>query len=544
MLQWERNKKQQMKESDLIKHLISKKYTTEQIMQFVLRFREKTLKPRENFADYLFLLCKKLTYFKQINVEQKWIKVISKSFDNLFNVNSGEFYLYNLPPRLGKTTIITVCGSAFILGKCFSFYETPIKILIVCSSESTLENVMNAKIKSIVKSSFFQELFPTLKVIKANTRTIQFSNNSSINFIVSGSNAIGDGFHFVFFDDFMNPNDLNSEAKMSTAETHLVAFLGRKEYVPRTKSIIVEQRISTDDTTAKFVNLLNKGSIKYNHIVLPYEITSDISIFNIDFYQGEFIDKKFDEADKHQLRTLRGEVIWQTQYQQNPTQSTGIFFKPYHFENLTPLQDIINQEGFYYISVDPASSDGKNADFTGIALMKYHPVKKKIYLQEIFSIKPISDNATLSSNQVINLISSLYKKYSTQSLGCQVLIEINGVGAYMPNILVEKGIPLSRIKTIKRSSSMRSQGSTNAKNLKESMALDIATRIEHGTLVLPKLEESSGMYNFKKQLLDFPNGKNDDMVDAVSNILYFLNESNKFGRVDDYSKVELNSPFN
>jgi hypothetical protein len=171
-------------------------------------------------------------------------------------------------------------------------------------------------------------------------------------------------------------------------------------------------------------------------------------------------------------------------------------------------------------------------------------VKKKIYLQEIFSIKPISDNATLSSNQVINLISSLYKKYSTQSLGCQVLIEINGVGAYMPNILVEKGIPLSRIKTIKRSSSMRSQGSTNAKNLKESMALDIATRIEHGTLVLPKLEESSGMYNFKKQLLDFPNGKNDDMVDAVSNILYFLNESNKFGRVDDYSKVELNSPFN
>jgi hypothetical protein len=51
-------------------------------------------------------------------------------------------------------------------------------------------------------------------------------------------------------------------------------------------------------------------------------------------------------------------------------------------------------------------------------------------------------------------------------------------------------------------------------------------------------------YNFKKQLLDFPNGKNDDMVDAVSNILYFLNESNKFGRVDDYSKVELNSPFN
>jgi hypothetical protein len=403
---------------------------------------------------------------------------------------------------------------------------------------------MNAKIKSIVKSSFFQELFPTLKVIKANTRTIQFSNNSSINFIVSGSNAIGDGFHFVFFDDFMNPNDLNSEAKMSTAETHLVAFLGRKEYVPRTKSIIVEQRISTDDTTAKFVNLLNKGSIKYNHIVLPYEITSDISIFNIDFYQGEFIDKKFDEADKHQLRTLRGEVIWQTQYQQNPTQSTGIFFKPYHFENLTPLQDIINQEGFYYISVDPASSDGKNADFTGIALMKYHPVKKKIYLQEIFSIKPISDNATLSSNQVINLISSLYKKYSTQSLGCQVLIEINGVGAYMPNILVEKGIPLSRIKTIKRSSSMRSQGSTNAKNLKESMALDIATRIEHGTLVLPKLEESSGMYNFKKQLLDFPNGKNDDMVDAVSNILYFLNESNKFGRVDDYSKVELNSPFN
>jgi predicted phage terminase large subunit-like protein len=232
---------------------------------------------------------------------------------------------------------------------------------------------MNAKIKSIVKSSFFQELFPTLKVIKANTRTIQFSNNSSINFIVSGSNAIGDGFHFVFFDDFMNPNDLNSEAKMSTAETHLVAFLGRKEYVPRTKSIIVEQRISTDDTTAKFVNLLNKGNIKYNHIVLPYEITSDISIFNIDFYQGEFIDKKFDEADKHQLRTLRGEVIWQTQYQQNPISKKGTYIKEEYIMkyNGTKYQEIIFKEIF--MTCDLAVKTGEKNDYTVVVLFGIMP---------------------------------------------------------------------------------------------------------------------------------------------------------------------------
>jgi hypothetical protein len=540
MLQWERNKKQQMKESDLIKHLISKKYTTEQIMQFVLRFRELQ---KEKLSLQEFLAIQKEIEPKWSYEEKFFQKVINDYSYFLSSQQEIDFFLLEAPARTGKTELISGFGVPYIISQ----YKN-VRIAIVAGN-AALKRKLRKVITRIIKSKAFYDKYK-IKIEIDNANEVTTSNGCLLFFTTILSQIpTGEGFHFIILEDAVTHTTITSEAKKENVYEQVDAFLTRTQDDPRTKLIVNNHRMATEDLSTRLIERYEEVNAKVLRITMPYQFSQDIIEKDIAsneyvFNAGEFLISRFNEKTKNLILAKIGKESFETQYQQNPTQSTGIFFKPYHFENLTPLQDIINQEGFYYISVDPASSDGKNADFTGIALMKYHPVKKKIYLQEIFSIKPISDNATLSSNQVINLISSLYKKYSTQSLGCQVLIEINGVGAYMPNILVEKGIPLSRIKTIKRSSSMRSQGSTNAKNLKESMALDIATRIEHGTLVLPKLEESSGMYNFKKQLLDFPNGKNDDMVDAVSNILYFLNESNKFGRVDDYSKVELNSPFN
>jgi len=529
-----------MKESDLIKHLISKNYTTKQIALFVLRFRELQ---KEKLSLQEFLAIQKEIEPKWSYEEKFFQKVINDYSYFLSSQQEIDFFLLEAPARTGKTELISGFGVPYIISQ----YKN-VRIAIVAGN-AALKRKLRKVITRIIKSKAFYDKYK-IKIEIDNANEVTTSNGCLLFFTTILSQIpTGEGFHFIILEDAVTHTTITSEAKKENVYEQVDAFLTRTQDDPRTKLIVNNHRMATEDLSTRLIERYEEVNAKVLRITMPYQFSQDIIEKDIAsneyvFNAGEFLISRFNEKTKNLILAKIGKESFETQYQQNPTQSTGIFFKPYHFENLTPLQDIINQEGFYYISVDPASSDGKNADFTGIALMKYHPVKKKIYLQEIFSIKPISDNATLSSNQVINLISSLYKKYSTQSLGCQVLIEINGVGAYMPNILVEKGIPLSRIKTIKRSSSMRSQGSTNAKNLKESMALDIATRIEHGTLVLPKLEESSGMYNFKKQLLDFPNGKNDDMVDAVSNILYFLNESNKFGRVDDYSKVELNSPFN
>jgi hypothetical protein len=106
-----------MKESDLIKHLVSKKYTTEKIIELVLRFREKTLKPAENFSNYVKIMFPETVAscdFQESQHTRALIEILQLRADKkLLNNN----LIISIPPGHTKTLLCNILYCSWILGK-------------------------------------------------------------------------------------------------------------------------------------------------------------------------------------------------------------------------------------------------------------------------------------------------------------------------------------------------------------------------------------------------------------------------------------------
>jgi len=213
--------------------------------------------------------------------------------------------LFNASPRMGKTTVLTLCGIIFDMGRFPKF-----KQCLLTASESVLEGFSN-NIRTAIESEFFKEVFPNFQLKIDNIGKKVTKEGGMLACKTAGSAITGSGYHRLWFDDFINPKDLKSDAKMSTMINNLKIALGRKEYNPRTKIIVVEQKLlGRVNITDTLVSLWNQ-KVPYKHLEYPYQYEERTEY---DWYlgeklvyeQGEFVDIKFDEEDKQEIIATSG----------------------------------------------------------------------------------------------------------------------------------------------------------------------------------------------------------------------------------------------
>lgn len=147
------------------------------------------------------------------------------------------------------------------------------------------------------------------------------------------------------------------------------------------------------------------------------------------------------------------------------------------------------------ISVDPAVSTSKRSDFTGIAVLSRGKLKRKrIYVRHIEQVK-------LGPPEVKARIEELIAQYDAKL----VYVETNNGGDYIKQAFA--GIP-AKVKYMKQ---------YEKKEIRAQRALDFYQR--------PGFKEVVHTAHFpgaEEQLLNFPKGLHDDMVDAITTgVLYF-----------------------
>jgi predicted phage terminase large subunit-like protein len=193
-------------------------------------------------------------------------------------------------------------------------------------------------------------------------------------------------------------------------------------------------------------------------------------------------------------------------YQQEPVPAGHSIFKRLYFcyfqsfENYfelsispTEKKQILKNQVSIMATMDLAISTKETADYT-VAL-----VFGKTQTGEILVIDVIRER--FETNEHINLLNSIYAKYKP------VIIGIENV-QYQQSLIqsaIKEGLPIKSLRPDKD---------------KISRALPIASLIENGKVYFRKgaiyLEE------FENELLQFPKGKNDDQVDALSYIFQML----------------------
>ena len=421
--------------------------------------------------------------------------------NNFFDILEGETknLIVNMPPRHGKSEFI----SKYIPFWYLSVY--PEKRIILVSYQASLAESWSRKIREMF-INFGDRFNLNLNPNKRKANEFEIANyGGGLVAVGVGGSLTGKGADLLIIDDpIKNDAEANSITyRNKTWDWFNSTALTRLE--PDGSSIIVMTRWHEDDITGRLLNQSKiTSSLSWKHLSLPAIAKSNDALNR---KVGEPLwENRFDINKLTDIKKAIGSYWFSALYQQEPVPAGHSIFKRLYFcyfqsfENYfelsispTEKKQILKNQVSIMATMDLAISTKETADYT-VAL-----VFGKTQTGEILVIDVIRER--FETNEHINLLNSIYAKYKP------VIIGIENV-QYQQSLIqsaIKEGLPIKSLRPDKD---------------KISRALPIASLIENGKVYFRKgaiyLEE------FENELLQFPKGKNDDQVDALSYIFQML----------------------
>lgn len=178
--------------------------------------------------------------------------------------------IINLPPRTLKSFLVARAFPAWVLGK------NPTEKFIVSSYGYEVVEQNAIACRRIMKSEWYQELFPNTKIIADLDRNTHFETTKAGQYYAASamSPVTGLGCSYLVVDDPIKPMEAASETiRRSTNENMRTTFFSRFNDQNTGRFIMVMQRLHEDDTTG---NLLRDGG--YTQVKLPAEAKQPVEI--------------------------------------------------------------------------------------------------------------------------------------------------------------------------------------------------------------------------------------------------------------------------
>jgi predicted phage terminase large subunit-like protein len=396
--------------------------------------------------------------------------------------------LITQPPRSLKSIVTTVAYTAWLLGR------DPTVQIICVSYSSDLAEDFTRMFRLVVESPWYQKLFPNMRIDKATaTEIITTKGGGRYATSVKGT-LTGKGADVIVVDDAMKAEGGQSKAtRKSTNDWFGVTLVSRLNNKKTGVIIVVQQRLHEDDLAGY---LLQTDS--WQHLNLP---AIALETQRIPIGRGHFYERKKGEAlhearEPHKiLREIKkaiGTLTFEAQYQQQPVPAEGNLVKREWFQTYTVLPDA--EPGRQIVqSWDLATSTRETADYS--ACTTWVIINNNYYLM----------NCWVGRRSFPQLRKQIVF-WAKQHNATVVLIEDATPGSNMLQSLREdspRGFP--------RAIGIKPEGDKEERMAAQSVS------IEAGQVYLP--EEAPWLAKFLGPVLAFPNARNDDVVDSLSQFL-------------------------
>ena len=430
-------------------------------------------------------------------------KLIAKELEELRDGVTKKLII-NVPPRTWKTELITKCFPAWLLA------QQPDHKFIVSGYSSTLTKNFSSQARDYYQSNTFKKFFPRLNPIREDQNTKELWETEAGGYYYatwSGWSITWYGADTFIIDDPIKPDEAESDIVRTWINNWFWnTVISRLNDMAKGNIIIIMQRVHWDDLCGHLLEEMKQGTW-YDWKVLSFPaIAVDEEIYEIEWEKvirklWETLDKKRMPLEAlEKIKETMWNVYFSTQYQQDPLDKES---QEFH-------QEWFRYEDYpwnwrVFTAVDPAFSKKNTADDSAIVTGAF--IWDKMYILEITDGK--FDVWELIDKMIYHI-----KKWNPEKIGIEAFQAQVTIWFWLRAELEKKWIycPVEDI---------RQTGD------KESKIRRLLPLYRNGMIY-----QKVWMDKLEKQLLEFPRGKHDDVIDATQMLydMYTLqpNTTNKF----------------
>ena len=472
-----------------------------EVKEYVILLEELEKREKQEQATSTFMNFVKSIWTEFIEGDHH-IKM-AKAFDDIANGKLKRLII-NMPPRHTKSEFASHLFPAYLLGK------NPKLKIIEATHTADLAINFGRKVRDLIDGEEYAELFPETE-LKADSRSAgKWLTNKGGEYYAAGIGGAlaGRGADLFIIDDPHSEQDAMSDKALEEAYEWFMSG-PRQRLQPGGAIVIVMTRWSKKDLTGRLVKKMaqEQGADQWKVIEFPAILPSGNPLWG-NFWSLE------------ELETIKASVSpskWASQYMQRPT-GEGISIVPKDWfqiwdEEKPPVCDYIIQ------SYDTAFLKSERADFSAITTWGvWYPDGK------------IGENIYNGDEAHLILLDCIKERYDFPELKAEamrlfeywnpdtIIIETKASGIPLVQELRRIGIPVNTF------SPGKGQDKIARLNLVSPIFQDGRVWVPDNRFGLEVMEEIS----------DFPNGENDDLVDATTLALTRFREGGFLQLSSDY----------
>lgn len=408
--------------------------------------------------------------------------------------------LVSMPPRHGKSHLVSEYFPGFFLGR------NPEKRVILTSAEASLASKCGRKARDIL--NYAGEALFGVWVRKDSHASDHWNlegHDGGMDTAGVGGSLTGRGAHLFVVDDLVkNSEQAHSETWRAKAwDLWMSCCETRAE--PGCIFVVIGTRWHEDDPIGRIHREILAGKRKGWEVISFPALAEEGDILGRE--PGEALwPERFSREHLEELRSRwdhdeakLGPYWWDAIYQQRPSpQSGGLFKRAWfrYYEDDGEFYRLVKPSGpvavrqsdcWRCITVDPAVSEKQTADYFALGVWAVTPDRDLVLLDVV--------HEHLAGPDQVPLISRLNDRYQPNWIG----VESVAYQLALVQSLVRTGAPVREVR---------------ADRDKVARAQLPATRFSAGTVFFPK--DAPWLKALENELIVFPNGRNDDLVDMIS----------------------------
>ena len=447
----------------------------------VVEHELKLRRARTNYIDYL-----KLTepVFKETRLHNYLTSKV-QNFIETDTDNAVDILLLSVPPQHGKSMTITETLPSWYLMK------NPDHGVIIASYGEDFAVNFGRKNKEKI-DAWSEELFPGVEVSDTARSNTDFRIKGRRGSCLSRgllSGITGNPANLFIIDDpIKNREEAYSE---TTREKLWGEFLNSvmSRTAANAKIIVIQTRWHEDDLYGRLKN----ADFATENINIPCEAEEDDDLLGRE--PGDALCPEIGkgnawlESFKQFYTSDEGTTAWNALYQGNPTGKSGNIIKPEFWREYSPKD--VEALPYKIISVDASFKGNQNSDY--VAVQVWGKRDAHYYLLDLFRKR-------MTFTETLDVIRDFKEKHPDT---LYILIEDKANGSAIVDVLEKEMTGIEPVLP---------------KGGKEARVQAVLPTIERGKCHLPK-HYGSDYKDFVKECAEFPFGKHDDQVDAMSQAL-------------------------